>query len=147
MCMAVFKKCECGSSSVQFHMRDNVLTPEVVTRLFCPKCPGGVGFDAACMVNDNGWIIEYDMVLATMQILQKRVLDQEMLRPDYLFDHGYACWLETYPGEREEIREARERIIALKDTDQQHYLQEMMNWNIKRLEQLKAQGWRKAQAA
>ena len=147
MCLAVFKKCECGSQSVQFHLRDNVLTPEVVTRLFCPECPGGVGFDATRMVNDNGWVIEYDMVLAGMQILQKRLLDQEMLRPEYLFDQGYACWLETYPGEREDIRDARERIIALKEADQQHYLQEMMSWNIKRLAELKAQGWRKAQAA
>ena len=147
MCMAVFKKCECGSRSVQFHMRDNVLTSEVISRLFCPQCPGNVAFDPASMVNDNGWIIEYDMTLATMQIMQKRMLDREMVRPGYLFDQGYATWLETYPGEKEEIREARERIIALKDTDQQRYLQEMMSWNIKRLAELKAQGWRKAQAA
>lgn len=147
MCMAVFKKCECGSRSVQFHLRDNILTPEVVTRLFCPDCPGDAGFDAASMVNDNGWIIEYDMVLATMQLMQKRMVDQEMVRPGYLFDQGYACWLETYPGEKEDIRDERERIIALKESDQQKYLQEMMRWNIKRLAELKARGWRKAQAA
>ncbi|NTV15012.1 MAG: hypothetical protein HGA96_13950 [Desulfobulbaceae bacterium] len=145
--MAVFKKCECGSRTVQFHMRDNLLTPEVVSRLFCPACPGEAGFDAASMVNDNGWIIEYDMVLATMQLLQGRMVDREMIRPCYLFDQGYATWLETYPGEKEDIREERERIIALKDTDQQHYLQEMMRWNIQRLATLKAQGWRRAQAA
>jgi hypothetical protein len=147
MCLAVFKQCECGSRTVQFHLRDNVLTPEVVSRLFCPACPGGTGFDAACMINDNGWIIEYDMVLATMQLLQGRMVDQEMIRPGYLFDQGYATWLETYPGEKEDIREERERIIALKATDQQHYLREMMGWNIKRLATLKAQGWRRAQAA
>jgi len=147
MCLAVFKKCECGSRNVQFHLRDNVLTPEVVTRLFCPECPGEAGFDATRMLNDNGWIIEYDMVLAGMQLVQRQLIDQEMLRPAYLFDHGYACWLETYPGEREDIREARERIIALKDSDQQHYLQEMMSWNIKRLAELKTLGWRRAQAA
>jgi len=146
MCLAVFKKCECGSRTVQFHLRDNVLTPEVLTRLFCPDCPGGVGFDAARMLNDNGWIIEYDMGLAERQLEQQRMIDRESIRPGYLFDQGYACWLETYPGEREEIREARERIIALKDSDQQHYLKEMMSWNIKRLAELKAQGWRRAQA-
>jgi hypothetical protein len=99
------------------------------------------------MVNDNGWIIEYDMVLANMQLLQKRMVDREMIRPDYLFDHGYACWLETYPGEREDIREEREQIIALKENEPQKYLQEMISWNIKRLAELKAQGWRKALAA
>lgn len=147
MCMAVFKKCECGSRSVQFHLRDNVLPPEVLTRLFCPDCPGGQGFDAASMVNDNGWIIEYDMVLATMQLLQVRMVDREMVQPGYIFDQGYATWLETYPGEREDIREARERLIALKGSNQQRYLQEMISWNIERLAELKAQGWRKAQAA
>lgn len=147
MCIAVFKKCECGARTVQFHMRDNVLTPEVISRLFCPDCPGGAGFDAVSMLNDNGWIIEYDMVLAGMQLLQMRKLDLEMLRPVYLFDQGYACWLETYPGEREDIREARARIISLKDSDQQRYLQEMISWNIQRLQELKEQGWRKAQAA
>lgn len=144
MCVAVFKKCECGSHTIQFHLRDNVLTPEVIVRLFCPQCSGRAGFDPLSMVNDNGWVIEYDMLLAAAQLLQGRSVDREMIRPGYLFDQGYACWLETYPGEREDIREERARIIALKAGDQQRYLQEMIGWNIKRLAELKAQGWRKA---
>lgn len=147
MCMAVFKKCECGSQTVQFHLRDNVLSPEVVSRLFCPSCPGDSAFDMNSMVNDNGWVIEYDMVLATMQIMQGRMLSGEMVSPEYLFDQGYACWLETYPGEKADIQEERQRIISLKKLDQQRYLQEMIDWNVKRLAELKTQGWRKAQAA
>jgi len=147
MCVAVFKKCECGSRIVQFHLRDNVLTPEVIIRLFCPDCPGGIGFDPTSMLNDNGWIIEYDMTLAEMQYLQNRTVYQELMTPDKIFDQGYACWLETYPGEREDIRGEREQIIALKDFDQQTYLKEMMSWNIKRLAELKARGWRKALGA
>ncbi|MDD5759233.1 MAG: hypothetical protein PHI06_09140 [Desulfobulbaceae bacterium] len=145
--MAVFKKCECGTRTVQFHLRDNVLSPEVITRLFCPDCPGDSVFDMKSMVNDNGWIIEYDMVLATMQIMQGRMISLEMISPEYLFDQGYACWLEMYPGEKADIQDERQRIIALKKQDQQRYLQEMIGWNINRLAELKTKGWRKAQAA
>jgi len=147
MCMAVFKRCECGSKTVQLHLRDNVLTPQVVTRLFCPDCPGETAFDAGCMVNDNSWVLEYDMVLATMQLMQQRMVSPEEVNPAYLFDHGYACWLETYPGEKEDIEGDRQRIIALKDQDQQRYLKAMIDWNVKRQADLKAKGWRKAQAS
>lgn len=147
MCMAVFKRCECGAHVVQFHLRDNVLSPEVVTRLFCPLCPGDGAFDMTSMINDNGWVIEYDMILATMQLVQGRMLASEMVTPEHIFDQGYACWLETYPGEKAEIQEERQRIIAFKEQDQQRYLQEMITWNVNRLAELKKNGWRKAQAA
>lgn len=147
MCMAIFKKCECGTKTVQFHLRDNVLSPEVISRLFCPSCPGDGAFDVGSMINDNGWVIEYDMVLATMQLMQGKMLTGEMVSPDYIFDQGYACWLETYPGEKAEIQGERQRIIAFKEQDQQRYLKEMIDWNVNRLAELKKNGWRKAQAA
>ena len=145
--MAVFKRCECGAQVVQFHLRDNVLSPEVVARLFCPLCPGDGAFDKNSMINDNGWVIEYDMVLATMQLVQGRMLDSDMVTPEHIFDQGYACWLETYPGEKAEIHGERQRIIAFKEQGHQRYLQEMITWNVNRLSELKKNGWRKAQAA
>ena len=144
MCLAVFKTCECGSKSVQFHLRDNLLQPEVVSRLFCPKCAGTQHFDEKNMLNDNGWVIEYDMLLAQGALLGRKTLSPEELSPAYLFDQGYCTWLETYPGEKEEIREERQAIIDLQKTDQQRYLQEMISWNVKRVQVLKGVGWRKA---
>ena len=147
MCVAVFKKCECGSKTVQFHLRDNLLTPEVISRLFCPSCPGDTALDQQVMLADNGWVIEYDMILAKMLIARQQLVDPAHVTPEYIFDQGYCTWLETYPGEKTEIKEAKDRIVKLQKTDQQQYLKEIMAWNINRLKALKAEGWRKAQAA
>ena len=144
MCLAVFKTCECGKHNVQFHLRDNLLSPEVVSRLFCPSCSGDQGFDSEAMLNDNGWIIEYDMLLARSAMTGKNVLLQEQVSPAYIFDQGYCTWLETYPGESQEIKAERDGILELRKTDQQRYLQAMINWNIERMKKLKAIGWRKA---
>ena len=147
MCIDVRKTCECGARTVQFHLRDNILQSDVIQRVFCPKCPGDVGFDAHSMLNDNGWVVEYDMILATMLLTAKLQVDSEEVCPEFIFDQGYACWLEMYPGEREEIREEKEGIMALQREDQRHYLQTIQRWNIDRVARLKAAGWRKAQQA
>ncbi|MBU0675823.1 MAG: hypothetical protein KJ950_14370 [Proteobacteria bacterium] len=142
--MAVFKKCECGAQTVQFHLRDNLLQQDVISRLYCPSCPGGESFNQAAMINDNGWIIEYDMILAVDAISRNKLVSPEMVTPEYIFDLGYCTWLETYPGEKTDIHDEREAILKLRETNQQMYLKEIMAWNIKRLEELKTKGWRKA---
>jgi hypothetical protein len=145
MCIDVRKTCECGSKTVQFHLRDNLLHSAVIQRVFCPNCPGDTGFDVRSMLNDNGWVVEYDMLLATMLLTAKLQVEPEAVCPEFLFDQGYACWLEMYPGEREDIREEKEKIMALQREDQRQYLQVIQSWNIERIARLKAAGWRKAQ--
>ena len=147
MCIDVRKTCECGAKTVQFHLRDNLLHSGVIQRIFCPDCPGDVGFDAGTMLNDNDWVVEYDMILAAMLLTAKLQMEPREICPEFLFDQGYACWLEMYPGEREDIREEREKIMALLREDQRHYLQTIQRWNIDRIARLKAAGWRKAQQA
>ena len=147
MCIDVRKTCECGAKTVQFHLRDNLLQADVIQRLFCPNCPGDAGFDACSMLNDNGWVVEYDMILATMLLTAKLQVEPEVVRPEFLFDQGYACWLEMYPGEREEIREEKEKIMTLLRQGQRQYLQAIQRWNIGRVARFKAAGWRKAQQA
>lgn len=147
MCIDVRKTCECGAKTVQFHLRDNLLQADVIQRVFCPNCPGDAGFDECSMLNDNGWVVEYDMILATMLLTAKLQVEPEVVRPEFLFDQGYACWLEMYPGEREEIREEKEKIMTLLRQGQRQYLQAIQRWNIGRVARLKAAGWRKAQQA
>ncbi len=147
MCIDVRKTCECGAKTVQFHLRDNLLQADVIQRVFCPNCPGDAGFDECSMLNDNGWVVEYDMILATMLLTAKLQVEPEVVRPEFLFDQGYACWLEMYPGEREEIREEKEKIMTLLRQGQRQYLQAIQSWNIGRVARLKAAGWRKAQQA
>ena len=147
MCMDIRKTCECGSQTVQFHLRDNVLPPQVIFRLFCPACPGSSAFDAESMLGDNEWVIEYDMDLARTMLGKKLQVDPVDVVPEFIFDRGYACWQEMYPGEQLDIREDREKIIELLQQDRNVYLHAMQNWNIERIERLKAAGWRKVQQA
>ena len=144
MCVEVRKTCECGAQNVQFHLRDNIMRPEVILRLFCPTCPGDAPYDPQAMVNDNGWVVEYDMVLARLLAATNLGLEADEVKASYIFDQGYAAWLEMYPGEREEIREEKAAIMELAKEDQQIYLQTIQRWNVERVERLKAAGWRKA---
>ena len=143
MCIDVRKTCECGSHTVQFHLRDNVMMPQVIARLFCPSCPGDSAFDSTTMLCDNDWIIKYDMDLACGLLAKKLQIDQEEVTPEFIFDNGYACWQEMYPGEKEDIQEDRKKIIELLQQDRNVYLQAMQDWNIERIERLKSAGWRK----
>jgi hypothetical protein len=148
MCLDIRKRCECGAHNVQFHLRDNVMLPEVIARLWCPTCAREeTDFDRSTMLDDNGWTIEYDMVLARMLAAQHLGADAADMEPETIFIRGYACWQELYPGEQQDIKEEREQIIGLLQEDQKKYLETIQNWNIKRVERLKAEGWRKAQGA
>ena len=69
------------------------------------------------------------------------------MQPGYIFDMGYACWLEMYPGEKADVLTERAEIMQLQKTDPGRYLKEISSWNIARIDRLKADGWRKAQAA
>jgi hypothetical protein len=73
------------------------------------------------MLDDNGWTIEYDMILARMLAAQHLGADAIEIEP--------------------------EQIIGLLQDDQKKYLETIQQWNIKRIERLKAEGWRKAQGA
>ena len=147
MCIDVRKTCECGSNTVQFHLRDNVLMPQVISRFFCPSCPEDCDFDSTTMLRDNDWVIEYDMELARGLLAKKLQIDQEDVVPELIFDRGYACLQEMYPGEQQDMKEDREKIIELLQQDRNVYLQAMQKWNIERIERLKSAGWRKVQQA
>lgn len=147
MCQEVRKTCNCGKHSAQFHLRDNILSPEVISELYCPECSDRIDMDQGTMVADNGWVIEYDMDLARFLTISKLTVDAEQVRPGYIFDMGYACWLEMYPGEKQDILDERAEIMKLQQSDPGDYLRKISSWNIARIERLKKAGWRKAQAA
>ena len=147
MCMDVRKTCACGKHSVQFHLRDNIMSTEVVVALFCPDCSEEAAVDDETMLQDNNWVIEYDMELAQFLAAAKLNIPPDSVDPLFLFDTGYATWQEMYPGEQEDILEERKEIMGLLKTDPQEYLKQINSWNISRVDQLKAVGWRKAQVA
>ena len=147
MCLEIRKTCQCGEENAQFHMRDNIMSKEVLVSLYCPKCSADVNFDSETMVEDNKWVIEYDMELAQFLAAAKLSIPPDTVNPDYLFDTGYAAWREMYPGEQDDILEERKDIMGLLKKDPQQYLEKINSWNVARVERLKADGWRKAQAA
>ena len=147
MCLDIRKSCECGNQLVQFHLRDNIMSEEVIVSLYCPECAENAEVDEKTMLNDNRWIIEYDMELAQFLAVSKLQIPPDAVDPGFIFDSGYATWQEMYPGEQKDILEERKEIMGLLTTDQQEYLTRINKWNIARVERLKELGWRKAQAA
>lgn len=147
MCIDIRKTCNCGEQEVQFHLRDNIMSKEVILALYCPTCSMALTLDEKTMIRDQKWVIAYDIELAQFQAAAKLNMPPDAVSPAFLFDTGYATWLEMYPGEKKDILEERQGIMALAKTDPQKYLETIQSWNIERVEQLKADGWRKAQAA
>ena len=147
MCVEVRRQCECGSQEVQFHMRDNVMSSEVIDRLYCPSCSAKAEKNNNTMLQDNGWVIEYDMDLARMYAISKLSMDPATVDPEFIFDSGYVSWRELYPGETEDIAGQREKIISTMKDNPKRYLEEINAWSINRINSLKEAGWRKAQNA
>lgn len=147
MCIDIRKTCECGKQQVQFHLRDNVMSQEVILRLYCPQCSAGTNPGRETMLKDNGWVIEYDLELAQFMAAAKLQLPPDAVDAAFLFDSGYATWQELYPGEHQDILAERREIMELLKSDSREYLQRISRWNIDRVARLKTEGWRKAQAA
>ncbi len=145
MCMEVRLRCECGAKEAEFNLRDNVMPPEVIVSLYCPSCSAHAEFDPESMIQDNGWLIEYDMEMARFMAVSKLGIPPEKVTPAFLFDEGYATWKELYPGELEDIKAEKEAIVAILKEDPQRYFEELRKWALARVERLKAEGWRRAQ--
>lgn len=144
--MEIKRACKCGRNEASFNLRDNVMMPEVVSGLYCPQCSSAIEVDDVTMIHDNGWVIEYDMILARSLAENKLGMSGDEVDPEFLFDQGYATWKETYPGELKDIAEEKEKVVALMKEDPKRYFQEIRRWANARMKRLKEEGWRKAQA-
>ena len=144
MCMAHEMKCSCGSRSVSFHFKDNIMPEQVIKGLHCPACSKEVTLDPSTMVSDNGWIIRYDMEAA--KFMGEKHIKGE-ITPALLLEQGYCSWNGVYPGDNIDSVREREKIIALAKTDPVEYFKKLKSWAVERTEKLKNEGWRKAQNA
>ncbi len=144
MCMEYSMSCVCGSREASFNFRDEVMPPEVISRLYCPDCSKDTAYDPGSMINDNGWIIEYDMEIAEFSALKLPMSLREQLSPEMLFDEGYATWRGVYPGDHIDSAQEREELARLAKIDPRGYIQKIKTWGIERMERLRAEGWRKA---
>lgn len=142
MCMDHRLMCKCGSNNAGFNFRNEILPPEVVRGLFCPRCSSDIAYDHKSMLTDNGWIIEYDMEVAEAM---KSKLPADDITPSFIFDEGYCTWRGVYPTDHIDSVKEREELIRLAKEDPVRYLEEFKSWGKQRMERLAKEGWRKAQ--
>ncbi len=144
MCMEHRMRCECGSREASFNFFNNYMPAEVIRRLYCPECSKDMRFRPDSMLPDNGWVIEYDMEVAVFSAYKLPESFRDDLRPEVLFDEGFATWRGVYPGDHiDSVRERRE-IVKMAKVDPRGYIEKMKTWAIQRMERLRKEGWRKA---
>lgn len=144
MCVEYSMKCKCGGKEASFNLYDGIMPPDVVSRLYCPSCSKDVSFNPETMVSDNGWIIEYDMEVASFMSVKLPESANRNLSPETLFDRGYATWRGVYPGDHIDSVREKTDIIKLAKVDPRAYFEKMRTWANARMERLKKEGWRKA---
>jgi hypothetical protein len=143
MCIDHSINCSCGKSTASFNFRDEVLPFEVIIKLNCPDCSQGVLYDPSTMIADNGWIIEFDMEVASFFLLQK-LAPAHNVTPEFIFDEGYCTWRGVTPSDHIDSARERNGLLQLAQTDRKRYFEEIKNWSNNRMERLAQEGWRKA---
>ncbi len=143
MCMDYAKKCKCGARSASFNFRDSLLHGEVIAELYCPACSPGVVYDPLTMVQDNGWVLQFEMDMARF-MLSKLPAGSSGISPQYLFDEGYCTWRGITPTDNIDSLREREEILKYAKTDPKRYFEELRTWGTRRMERLAREGWRKA---
>lgn len=146
MCMEHSTKCQCGKRSASFHFQDNVMPPEVIGALHCPECQRPDMIDPATMVEDNGWVLEYDMELVGFSAANLPSHIRDSLSPGVLFDEGYASWRGIYPGDHIDSAAERQEIVKMAKVDPMAYMTQIREWANTRMQRLQSEGWRKANA-
>ncbi len=143
MCLNLRRFCACGRNSAYLSCRDNLLPGEILLNLFCPECrPDSIGDDS--MLQDCGWVLEYDVERA------QAYFDLSSMRvratPGFIFDAGYLSWQGLAPGDQEVNTRLHQRLAPLIEQDLALYLKSLRTEWVAHVAQLKAAGWRKAQA-
>ncbi len=145
MCLNERRSCRCGRNAAFLIFRDNLLSPEILVNLFCPECRGRAIWNGDTMLEDCGWILEYDLDQA--QALLTRWGVTSRATPEFLFDEGYLSWQGLAPGDQEVNARMHRRLAPLIEQDLALYLKTLKAEWLEHVAGLKAAGWRKAQNA
>ena len=145
MCYSVRRQCVCGREEAEFMLRDNLLPQEILINLYCPACRDLADWDPENMVEDNGWILEYDLEGARFLMWQRGITQE--ISPAFLLEEGYFSWNGLTPYDLEERRRLHAELAPLLKQDRLQYLNAIKETMLQYVAGLKAAGWRKAQAA
>lgn len=143
MCLSLKRTCVCGQNQAYLMHRDNVLPAEILVNLFCPQCRDRAAWDATTMIEDGGWILEYDLEMARLFFWNKGI--KQPITPEFLFDEGYCSWHGLTPGDLDESARLHRQLAPVLEQDRLLYIQRIKELWLGHVAQLKAAGWRKAQ--
>jgi hypothetical protein len=135
--------CECGRNAAFLLYGNNLLPPEILVSLYCPQCRNQVSWDPHTMLEDCGWVLEYDVEGAQVLLNQRGLTSRAT--PEFIFDKGYLTWQGLTPGDLELNRELHQRLAPLIEQDLALYLKSLKSEWLAHVGALKAAGWRKAQ--
>lgn len=145
MCMSDRRVCECGRNSAFLIYRDNLLPPEILVSLYCPQCRSQVSLNEDTMLEDCGWVLEFDVDGAQVFLNRRGVTGRAT--PKFLFDEGYLTWQGLAPEDQEINSKLHQRLAPLIEQDLALYLKSLKSEWLAHVAKLKAAGWRKAQHA
>jgi len=145
MCMNTQRSCRCGRNSAHMVYRDNLLSPSILVNLYCPECRARAVWDGRTMVEDCGWVLEYDLD-AAQALMDQRNLGQKAT-PEFILDEGYLSWQGLSPHDREMNHKLHRELEPLINQDLNLYLKSLKSRWLEHVASLKAAGWRKAQRA
>ena len=145
MCMNIRRSCRCGLNSAYFMLVDNLLPPETLVNLYCPECRDLAQGKPAAMLEDCGWLLEFDLALAQV-FLEKRGVYQAAT-PEFIFDKGYLTWQGFSPLDYEINARLHQRLAPLIEENLHLYLVTLKSEWLAHVAALKAAGWRKARTA
>ena len=146
MCHAQTRVCKCGTGIATLHFGNNILPENVVTELYCPECTANLTIDHSTMLEDNGWVIEFDIEGARL-FAHEFPAEPEKVTPEFIFDNGFCTWVGYTPTDQKDSLKEKAAIIELAKTDKKRYFNEMKDWSIGRVKRLADEGWRKAKLA
>jgi hypothetical protein len=143
MCLHQKLECACKSNKAYLFHRDNILPERVVVNLYCPECGIRVNKDESTMIEDMGWLIEYDMEVARLYLSLKGI--GLPVTPEFIFDEGYCSWYGMSPNDLEENARVHQELKPLQEKDKLLYFNELKRMRLAQFVALKKAGWRKAQ--
>jgi hypothetical protein len=145
MCLHQRLSCVCGKNEAYLFHRNDILPEGVVVKVYCPACAHEVSPDSSTMVEDVGWLIEYDMEAAEF-FLQQGGIDGPVT-PEFIFDEEYCSWYGLSPNDLEENARLHQELLPLQKRDKKSYINRLKEKRLRYVEELKKAGWRKAQKA
>ena len=143
MCESYRRPCACGEHNPEIFFKNNVFDAMVIKEVFCPQCRPDAPFEAATVVEDNGWILELDA-----DVLRSRaastIFDAETITADQVFDADYVTWVGFTPEDGEVRNRERQELARRYSLDRRAHFVALRDWAKEREKKLAAEGWRKA---